>query len=36
MDKMIGWLEKAMGVAENEAQANHIGMLIEYFKNGRP
>ena len=34
MDAMIGWLEKAKGVAENEAQGNHIGMLIEYFKTG--
>ncbi len=34
MDAMIGWLEKAKGVAENEAQANHIGMLIEYFRTG--
>lgn len=34
MDKMIYWLEKAQGVAENEAQAEHIAMLIEYFKTG--
>lgn len=34
LDKMIGWLEKAKGVAENEQQAKHISMLIEYFKTG--
>lgn len=34
MEKMVYWLEKAKAVAENEAQANHIGMLIEYFKTG--
>ncbi|MCB9262954.1 MAG: dihydrofolate reductase [Flavobacteriales bacterium] len=34
MDKMIYWLEKAKGVAENDQQAKHIGMLIEYFRTG--
>ncbi|MFB1013878.1 MAG: dihydrofolate reductase [Bacteroidia bacterium] len=34
MDQMIFWLEKAKGVAENKAQAEHIGMLIEYFRTG--
>ncbi|MBO6516261.1 MAG: dihydrofolate reductase [Bacteroidia bacterium] len=34
MDKMIYWLEKAQGVAENDQQAKHIGMLIEYFRTG--
>jgi dipeptidyl-peptidase-3 len=34
MDKMIYWLKKAEGVAENEAQAKHIGMLAEYFRTG--
>lgn len=34
MDKMIYWLKKAEAVAENEAQAKHIGMLAEYFKTG--
>ncbi len=34
MDQMIYWLERAQGVAENEAQAEHIGMLIEYFRTG--
>ncbi|MFT4876096.1 MAG: dipeptidyl-peptidase-3 [Bacteroidia bacterium] len=34
MDQMIFWLEKAKKVAENNAQAEHIGMLIEYFRTG--
>lgn len=34
LDKMIYWLEKAVNVAENEDQAQHIRMLIEYFRNG--
>jgi dipeptidyl-peptidase-3 len=34
IDQIIFWLEKAKGVAENEAQANHIAMLIDYFKTG--
>ena len=34
MDRMIYWLKKAEGVAENEAQAKHIGMLAEYFTTG--
>ena len=34
LDKVIYWLEKAQGVAENETQAEHIGMLMEYFKHG--
>lgn len=34
MDKMIFWLEKAKTVAENDQQAKHIGMLIEYFRTG--
>jgi dipeptidyl-peptidase-3 len=34
MDKMIYWLKKAEEVAENEAQAKHIGMLAEYFSTG--
>ena len=34
IDKMIFWLEKAKGVAENKDQAKHIGMLIEYFRTG--
>ncbi|PCJ63636.1 MAG: dihydrofolate reductase [Bacteroidetes bacterium] len=34
IDRMIFWLEKAQGVAENEAQGEHISMLIDYFKTG--
>ncbi|MCB9241820.1 MAG: dihydrofolate reductase [Flavobacteriales bacterium] len=34
LDKMIYWLEKAKGVAENEKQAEHLGMLINYFQTG--
>ncbi|HPE83633.1 MAG TPA: dihydrofolate reductase, partial [Aequorivita sp.] len=34
IDKIIGWLEKAKGVAENQAQGDAIGLLIEYYKTG--
>ena len=34
IDNIIGWLEKAKGVAENEKQANALGLLIEYYKTG--
>ncbi|MFY0644504.1 MAG: dihydrofolate reductase [Bacteroidia bacterium] len=34
LDKMNFWLTKAQAVAETEAQAKHIGMLIEYFNTG--
>lgn len=34
IDKIIGWLEKAQGVAENQAQGDAIGILIEYYKTG--
>ncbi len=34
IDKIIGWLEKAKEVAENEPQANALGLLIEYYKTG--
>jgi dipeptidyl-peptidase-3 len=34
MDQMIYWLDKAKDVAENETQAEHISMLIEYFTTG--
>lgn len=30
----IGWLEKAVEVAENDAQANALKLLIEYYKTG--
>ena len=34
IDKIIGWLEKAQGVAENKAQGDAIGLLIKYYKTG--
>jgi len=34
IDQVIGWLEKAQGVAENENQAKALGLLIEYYKTG--
>lgn len=34
IDKMIYWLEKAKGVAENEQQAKVLGLLIEFYRTG--
>ena len=34
IDKIIFWLEKAKGVAENEKQAEALGLLIDYYKTG--
>ncbi|WP_225034898.1 dipeptidyl peptidase 3 [Winogradskyella sp. SM1960] len=34
IDKIISWLEKAQGVAENDAQGEALGLLIEYYKTG--
>ena len=34
IDKIIYWLEKAQGVAENEKQGKALGLLIEYYKTG--
>jgi dipeptidyl-peptidase-3 len=34
IDKIIGWLEKAKGVAENEKQATALDLLIQYYKTG--
>ena len=34
IDEIIRWLEKAKEVAENEQQANALGLLIEYYKTG--
>ncbi|MAO07464.1 MAG: dihydrofolate reductase [Alteromonas sp.] len=34
IDRIIFWLEKAQGVAENENQAKALGLLIEYYKTG--
>ncbi len=32
--EIIKWLEKAKGVAENKAQADALGLLIEYYRTG--
>ncbi len=32
--EIIKWLEKAKGVAENKAQGDAIGLLIEYYRTG--
>lgn len=34
IDNIIGWLELAQGVAENKAQGDALGLLIEYYKTG--
>ena len=34
IDEVIVWLEKAKGVAENEKQAEALGLLIDYYKTG--
>ncbi|MCB0649767.1 MAG: dihydrofolate reductase [Saprospiraceae bacterium] len=34
IEKIIYWLEKAKGVAENEKQAEAFGLLIDYYKTG--
>ncbi len=34
IDEIIKWLELAKGVAENEAQANALGLLVDYYKTG--
>ncbi len=34
IDEIIKWLELAQGVAENQAQGDAIGLLIEYYKTG--
>ena len=34
IDKIIMWLEKAQGVAENKAQGEALGLLIQYYKTG--
>jgi len=34
IDKIIEWLEKAKGVAENESQAKALGLLIDYYRTG--
>ncbi|MGO3237687.1 MAG: dipeptidyl-peptidase 3 family protein [Psychroflexus halocasei] len=34
IDEIIKWLEKAKDVAENKAQADALGLLIEYYQTG--
>lgn len=34
IDKIIYWLEKAKDVAENDAQAKSLKLLIDYYKTG--
>ncbi|MBX2828399.1 MAG: dipeptidyl peptidase 3 [Flavobacteriaceae bacterium] len=34
IDEIIVWLEKAQGVAESDAQAKALGLLIQYYKTG--
>jgi dipeptidyl-peptidase-3 len=34
IDEIVKWLELAKGVAENKAQGDAIGLLIEYYKTG--
>lgn len=34
IDRMVYWLEKAVEVAENEAQANAMKLLMEYYRTG--
>ena len=34
IDEIVKWLEKAKGVAENEAQQNALGLLIKYYNTG--
>jgi len=34
IDEIVKWLELAKGVAENEDQANALGLLIDYYNSG--
>ena len=34
IDEIVKWLEKAKSVAENEKQANALGLLIDYYNTG--
>ena len=34
IDEIVKWLEKAKDVAENKAQGDAIGLLIQYYKTG--
>jgi hypothetical protein len=34
IDKIVEWLQKAQGVAENQAQGDALGLLIKYYQTG--
>jgi dipeptidyl-peptidase III len=34
IDRIVHWLEKALGVAENQAQRDALELLIEYYRTG--
>lgn len=34
IDEVVKWLEHAKGVAENQAQGDALGLLIDYYKTG--
>ncbi len=34
LEKVVFWLEKAKGVAENDKQAEALGLLIKYYETG--
>jgi dipeptidyl-peptidase-3 len=34
IDEIVKWLEMAKGVAENKAQGDALGLLIQYYKTG--
>lgn len=34
LEKVVYWLEKAEGVAENDAQKKALGLLVKYYKSG--
>jgi len=34
IDKIVMWLESAQGVAENQAQGDALGLLIQYYNTG--
>ncbi|NND95200.1 MAG: dihydrofolate reductase [Flavobacteriales bacterium] len=34
IEKIVYWLEKAIGVAENQKQANALELLVDYYKTG--
>ncbi|MBC7607329.1 MAG: dihydrofolate reductase [Burkholderiales bacterium] len=34
IDKIVYWLQKAKGVAENDKQADALGLLIDFYKTG--